>query len=184
MYEHPSNSAKKPSSVTGSMLKTPKTGVDAHTVVVLNFDDLNAQAVLSCGITLSTPSPAVTIRLRKGNILIDHPAYRPDKVTVQWLKEEGGKEILKEEVKTFTNGSPEGQSEGGGWHYQADEVARCIRDGKLESDIWGMDKALLAMEIFDEVNPASSPSSSPSCFTFTYNRNTRTVCIILFQIFH
>lgn len=126
--------------------------MDAHTTWVLNFNDLNAQAVLTCGITLSSPSPALVIRLRKGNILVDHPIYRPDKVRVQWLKEEGGKEILKEEVKTFVNGSLEGQSEGGGWHYQADEVARCIRDGKLQSEIWGMDKALLAMEIFDEVS--------------------------------
>lgn len=158
MYEHPSNSGEKPSRVTGSMLKTPKTGVDAHTAFVLNFDKLNAQAVLSCGITISTPSPALIIRLRKGNILVDHPTYRPDKVTVQWLKDEGGQDILKEEVKTFVKGSLEGQSEGGGWHYQADEVARCVRDGKLESAVWGMDKALLAMEIFDEVYTLFHPS--------------------------
>lgn len=40
---------------------------------------------------------------------------------------------------------------GGGWHFQADEVARCVRDGKLESSLWGHNKSLLEMDIFDEV---------------------------------
>ena len=40
---------------------------------------------------------------------------------------------------------------GKGWHFQADEVARCVRDGKLESELWGHDKSLLEMDIFDEV---------------------------------
>jgi len=36
-------------------------------------------------------------------------------------------------------------------HFQADEVARCIRDGKLESEVWSHKKYLLEMNIFDEV---------------------------------
>lgn len=40
---------------------------------------------------------------------------------------------------------------GGGWHFQADEVARCIRDGKKESEIWSHQKMVLVMEVFDEV---------------------------------
>ena len=42
--------------------------------------------------------------------------------------------------------------EGGGWHFQADEVARCVRDGKQESDQWTLDKSLVVMRIFDEVS--------------------------------
>ena len=41
---------------------------------------------------------------------------------------------------------------GVGLHFQADEVARCVRDGKRESSVWGHDKTLLEMEIFDEVS--------------------------------
>ena len=40
---------------------------------------------------------------------------------------------------------------GKGWHVQADEVARCVRDGKLESELWSHEKSLLEMDVFDEV---------------------------------
>ena len=40
---------------------------------------------------------------------------------------------------------------GKGWHFQADEVARCVRDGKLESELWSHEKSLLEMDVFDEV---------------------------------
>ncbi|KAH0582906.1 hypothetical protein H2248_010807 [Termitomyces sp. 'cryptogamus'] len=53
-------------------------------------------------------------------------------------------QIIQEERKVF-------QYVGGGWHFQADEVARCVRDGKKESALWGHNKSLLEMEIFDEV---------------------------------
>lgn len=44
---------------------------------------------------------------------------------------------------------------GNGWHFQADEVARSVRDGKLQSDIWTHDKSLLLMDVFDEVRRLS-----------------------------
>ncbi|CAG7847775.1 Trans-1,2-dihydrobenzene-1,2-diol dehydrogenase; AltName: Full=D-xylose 1-dehydrogenase; AltName: Full=D-xylose-NADP dehydrogenase; AltName: Full=Dimeric dihydrodiol dehydrogenase [Serendipita indica DSM 11827] len=150
MYEHPANNKQHPSAISAAMLKTPLTGVDAHTSFTLNFDQLNAQAVLTCGITISSPNPALVIRLRKGNIIVDAPIYRPNVVKVQYLAKEGSDEVVKEETKTFKNGADE-QHGGSGWHWQADEVARCIRDGKIQSDKWGWDKTLLEMKIFDEV---------------------------------
>jgi hypothetical protein len=133
------------------MLKSTPTKVDAHTSFTLTFENLNAQAILTCGITVSTPSPALTIRLRKGNILVDAPIYRPQRVRVQYLESEGSDKVAKEEVKEFERGADTSVL-GGGWHWQADEVARCIRDGKIESDTWGWDKTILEMEIFDEVS--------------------------------
>lgn len=53
---------------------------------------------------------------------------------------------MKEERRSY-------EYTGGGWHFQADEVARCLRNGKRESGLWGHDKSLLQMEIFDEVIP-------------------------------
>lgn len=129
------------------MLKSPLTGVDSQTTFILDFETLQAQAILTCGITISTPStiPGAVIRLRNGNILVDAPIYRPKSVKVQWFDKPGSNKVAKEEVKQFDI------PEGGGWHYQADEVARCLRDGKLESDIWTHEKTILEMEIFDEV---------------------------------
>jgi hypothetical protein len=33
----------------------------------------------------------------------------------------------------------------------ADEVARCVRDGKLQSDVWSLETSLVQMSVFDEV---------------------------------
>ncbi|KAG9126278.1 hypothetical protein FRC07_004130 [Ceratobasidium sp. 392] len=144
LYEHPLNKREAPSSVTGSMLKTKLTGVDSSTTFVLNFDKIEAQAILSCSITISTPDPALVIRCRKGNIVAAAPIYRPKSFVIQYFDKPGSNVVVREEKKEFT-------FEGGGWHFQADEVARCIRDGKLQSDIWSLETSLVQMEVFDEV---------------------------------
>jgi hypothetical protein len=74
------------------------------------------------------------------------PTYRPDAFTVQYFDKAGSNKVASEETHEFASSLV-----GGGWHFQADEVARCIRDGKTESETWSLDKSLLQMEIFDEV---------------------------------
>jgi hypothetical protein len=71
---------------------------------------------------------------------------------VQHLDKEGGSVVVKEEVKEFKEFEDSSNGMGGGWYLEADEVARCVRDGKIESEIWGWDKTLLEMKIFDEVS--------------------------------
>jgi len=128
------------------MIKTKLTGVDSSTAFVLDFQQLDAQAILSCSITIPPPPIALVMRFRNGNIITDGPIYRPTGFTVQMFNKPGGMEIASEDKQDFTS-----SFEGGGWHFQADEVARCVRDGKLESELWGLDKTLLEMEIFDQV---------------------------------
>jgi hypothetical protein len=136
------------------MLKTPLTGVDSSTVFTLSFtpsetSSLSALAILSCNITLDAPEPGVTIRFERGTIIINPPIYSPRSFKVVYLnkgvagKKEGAT-AHGELARTF-------EYVGKGWHFQADEVARCVRDGKLESELWGHDKSLLEMDIFDEV---------------------------------
>jgi len=143
LFEYPKNELRRPTSVTGSMLKTPITGVDQNTVVVLNFDHIPAQAILTCSINLSSPSPAVFIRCANGTVTVEPPIYKPSTVIVQEFAP-GTSNVIREEKKIF-------KFEGGGWHFQADEVARCVRDGKTSSDIWTLEKTLFEMEVFDEV---------------------------------
>ncbi|KAF6761551.1 hypothetical protein DFP72DRAFT_803397 [Ephemerocybe angulata] len=153
LYENPANNKAQPTTITGNMLKTPLTGVDSSTAFTLSFSptessgsSLAAQAILSCSITLDAPKPGVTIRFERGTITIDPPIYCPKSFKVSYLNK-GNK----------SGGATQGTLErtfeyvGKGWHFQADEVARCVRDGKLESDSWGHDKSLLEMDIFDEV---------------------------------
>jgi len=145
LYEYPKNQAAKPSHVGSSMMKTPLTGVDSSTSFTLTFSgNLDAQAILSDSITLPATNPGVTIRYRQGNILVAPPIYSPRSFVVQYFDKPGSGTIIREEKKEF-------EYVGKGWHFQADEVARCIRDGRLESELWGHDKSLLEMEVFDEI---------------------------------
>jgi len=146
LYEDPRNGKVAPSAVSGAMVKTKTTGVDSSTAFVLDFQHLDAQAILSCSITISQPAQGVVMRFRKGTIITSGPIYRPTGFTVQVFNKPGGEKVVEERIRDFTE-----TFAGGGWHFQADEVARCIRDGKLESELWGLDKTLLQMEIFDQV---------------------------------
>lgn len=140
LYEHPSNKFSGPSRITGSMIKTPLTGVDAITAYTVSFS--SSQAILSTSMIVSSnPGPVVTIRYQYGTITIATPIYAPKEFTVIYSVPEE-----QEETKTVKV-----DWEGSGWHFQADEVARCVRDGKLQSAHWGWDKSTLEMEIFDEV---------------------------------
>ena len=137
------------------MVKTPLTGVDRSTCFTLNFPELAAQAQLSCNINVPSNSISATLRFRNGTILIPEPLFCPKWYTVQYFEKPGSGKVQREETIHF-------EVHGGGWHFQADEVARCVRDGKLESSVWGHDKTLLEMEIFDEVNARVRYNSSLS----------------------
>ena len=144
LFEHPDNELAPPSNITGSMLKTPLTGVDSNTSFTVTFNGakLAAQAILSCSINVRAFEPGVKIRFEKGVINIASPIFCPKWFTVEYFDRTGA--LASEERRVF-------EYEGGGWHYQADEVARCAMKGLLQSSSWGHNKSLLEMEIFDEV---------------------------------
>ncbi|EGN95357.1 hypothetical protein SERLA73DRAFT_60243 [Serpula lacrymans var. lacrymans S7.3] len=152
LYEHPSNKSTKPSNITATMYKLPATGVDCNTSYTVTFapnpatgSTLAAQAVLSCSMNVASHSPGVTIRYEKGTIIIAAPVPCPRSFTVQYFAPGKPGVVAREETRKF-------DYVGSGWHFQADEVARCVRDGKLESALWGHDKSILEMEVFDEVS--------------------------------
>ncbi|KAF8661381.1 hypothetical protein AX16_001474 [Volvariella volvacea WC 439] len=143
LYEHSKNRVTKPQ-IIGTMIKTSVTNVDCNTSFTLNFTqgDLAAQAILSCSINTNPPNPGATIRFERGMIKVQPPIFCPTAFVVEYYDESGS--LIKEEKR-------ESQYVGGGWHFQADEVAKCVRDGKKESEVWSHDKSLLEMEVFDEV---------------------------------
>jgi len=121
------------------MLKTPLTGVDANTSFTLTFP--SAQAILSTSINV-TSHFGCTVRYERGSITVAPPIYCPKKFTVQY--HDNAHKVVREETRTF-------DYVGGGLHFQADEVARCVRDGKGESGVWSHAKTLLEMEVFDHI---------------------------------
>jgi len=129
---------------------TPITPVDSCSVFSLTFSKatLAAQATLSCSITLDAYDPGVIIRFEKGSIFIRKPIYCPKEFTVQYKGKNG--KVDREETRRF-------EYVGGGLQFEADHVARCVRDGKIESDVWTHEKSLLEMNIFDEVRIQDIP---------------------------
>lgn len=87
-----------------------------------------------------TGYPAVKIQGTKGEIRVDHPAYCPAGYTLVPV----GKGSKSERVE---HPIPAGR----GMHWEADEGARCLRDGKMESDVMPLSESLLIMESMDSL---------------------------------
>lgn len=103
------------------------------------------QAIATTGLTTATiPNdktycgPAAKIQGEKGEIEVDGPLYKPP----------GYKIVMRDgTVKEVKNEWPGGIH---GMAWEADEAARCVRDGKLESQGLPWEESIVIMEAMDE----------------------------------
>jgi len=117
-----------------SMAEIGETGVDEQAAAILGYPS-GAMSLISTGVRTQTPYEA-TIMGTDGWIRIHAPCWLSDKMTVT----RGGE---SEEIEV--------PYEGNGYSYEAAEVARCLAEGKLESDIMPLDETLALMETMDEI---------------------------------
>ena len=87
-----------------------------------------------------TAGPSVKIQATKGEIQVFGPPFRPEKYRVILAKNPEGNRLV--ECPFPGNGK--------GMYWEADEVARCIRDGKLESDVLPWKESIVIMDVMDE----------------------------------
>jgi predicted dehydrogenase len=114
---------------------TAGTGVDATTSVVLQYAG-GAHAVLTTTLSAVSPTRAAIVGT-EARIEIGSPFYAVPSVTV-----------------VRRDGSVEGGDEpreGHGLRYEAAEVVRCLREGRLESDLMPLDETVSIMETLDEI---------------------------------
>ena len=111
------------------------TGVDGQTSMIFRYPS-GAQALLNCTSSARTPTAAV-ISGTEARIEIDGVFYAPSSFTL--ITRDG----------TSTRFDP--PYEGKGLHYEADEVARCLRAGLLESPLMPLDETIGIMETMDAV---------------------------------
>ena len=83
-----------------------------------------------------TPQKA-TILGEEGRITLHAPFWKPERMTVT----RNGKP--DEEIHLPTVGS--------GFNYEAEEVGRCLREGRVESDILPLDGTLAVMRTLDAI---------------------------------
>jgi predicted dehydrogenase len=123
-----------PSKVTG-LAHIGQTGVDEQSAMLLEFKD-GQLAVLSCAVRTETPQQAI-ICGDKGRITIHPRFWKATKATIS---------VYGQEDRTV-----EMPFAGNGYNYQAQEVMRCLRAGKLQSNIMPLDETLEIMKIMDEL---------------------------------
>jgi predicted dehydrogenase len=111
------------------------TGVDAQTSMVFGYAT-GAQAVLTCTLRAKSPTRASIVGT-DARIEIDGDFYAPATVTL--LPREGQPTQIKS------------THPGRGLHHQADEVARRLAAGDLESPLMPLDESITIMETMDAV---------------------------------
>jgi predicted dehydrogenase len=111
------------------------TGVDAQTSMVFGYKT-GAQAVLTCTLRAKSPTRASIVGT-DARIEIDGDFYAPATMTL----------IPRDGEPTRIESTHEGR----GLHHQADEVARRLAAGDLESPLMGLDESVAIMETMDVV---------------------------------
>ena len=118
-----------------SMAQMGKSNVDEATAMLLKFTH-GELAVLHSAIRLETPQEAI-IMGSEGQLKIHAPWWSPSKMAL-----------------TFEGKPPQEFNlpfDGNGYNYQAQEVMRNIRTGRLESAIMPLDESLSIMQTLDKI---------------------------------
>jgi uncharacterized protein (TIGR00369 family) len=126
-----------------SMSDPAFTGVDAQTSMLFGYDS-GAQAVLTCTLRAKSPTRAAIVGT-DARIEVEGNFYAPTTVTLRPRK---GDPIRVESVH-----------EGGGLRHQADEVARRLAAGDVESPLMPLDETISIMETMDLVLAQARPAA-------------------------
>jgi predicted dehydrogenase len=116
------------------------TGVDAQTSMLFGYES-GAQAVLSCTLRAKSPTTGAIVGT-DARIEIDGDFYAP--ASVRLVPRSGEPTVVSS------------RHEGRGLRHQADEVARRLAAGELESPLMSLDETVTIMETMDAVMAQSA----------------------------
>lgn len=138
---------RTPPIVSSSMLKTPLTGVDELTTLVLNFEEAHTQGIATCNVShdpllhshliqhrfflsqmsvRTHPTHTTLVQGEKGDLTVSWGPHRPESFTIRLRKDEAS---LQEPQETKCD------IPGHGMFWEADACARALRDGKKEAEL-------------------------------------------------
>lgn len=137
--------------VVASMNKY-RTGADDNTTLVLAFPQHKQMGIATTGLRaasdidgLGTAGPAMRIQGSEGEIQVAAPAYRPLQYKVIRKAQPGKVEVVDCPIP-----QDKARNWGHGMFWEADECARCLRDGKLESATLPWQESIVIMEVMEE----------------------------------
>lgn len=126
------------------------TGADETTSIILQFPKHRSQGIALTSLRIGTDvdgknsgGPAIRIQGSGGEIQVMGPAYRPLQYKV--IKKDGTVEVVDCPIP-----KDEARDWGHGMFWEADECARCLRDGKVESDTLPWSESIVIMEVMEE----------------------------------
>jgi predicted dehydrogenase len=118
-----------------AMIEPAFSGVDGQTSMLFGYAN-GAQAILTCTSAARTPTRASIVGT-DARVEIDGDFYAPTSFTV--IPRDGSPTRFAQPHR------------GRGLRHEADEVARCLQEGLLESSLMPLDESLSIMETMDAV---------------------------------
>lgn len=143
--------------VASALTKYEATGCDETTSVILHFPTFGAQGIATTSIRVkhdpsekqaNSAPECVRIQGTLGDIHIPGPCYRPQSYSVIPAFSNSRGTVADWEYKEVQHEIP---GNGHGMFYEADECARCVRDGMLESEGMPWRETLELMRVMDQV---------------------------------
>lgn len=129
------------------------TGADENTSVICQFPRTKAIGIATASLRVGTSphgqktaAPAIRIQGSRGEIQVAHPAYRPTSYRVIKKDAGGDGEVVECPIPVDSNRGSWGQ----GMFWEADECARCIREGRPQSDGMPWEESMAMMQVMEE----------------------------------
>jgi predicted dehydrogenase len=128
------------------------TGADEMSSVLVQFPKHKSMGIALTNLRVATDvdgqntsGPAIKIQGSLGEIQVMGPAYRPLQYKI--IKKDGGGKV---EVVDWPQPRDPERNFGHGMFWEADECARCLRDGKKESSSMPHEESIVIMEVMEE----------------------------------
>nr|UMZ45329.1 hypothetical protein [Paramyrothecium sp.] len=125
-----------------------ETGADEMTSIICHFPKHKSMGIATTALRVATNSgqndqcPAIRIQGSGGEIQVSAPAYRPTQYKV--IKKSGDIEVVDCPIPKDA-----ARDWGHGMFWEADECARCLRDGKKESASMPWTESIVIMETME-----------------------------------
>lgn len=127
------------------------TGADEATSIIVQFPKHRSQGIALTSLRLASDvdgnyggGPAIRIQGSEGEIQVIGPAYCPLQYKV--IKKDGTADVVDCPIPK----DPGREGWGQGMFWEADECARCLRDGKKESTGLPWSESIVIMEVMEE----------------------------------
>ncbi|KAL1894557.1 D-xylose 1-dehydrogenase (NADP(+)) [Sporothrix stenoceras] len=149
---------KEAPQVVAAINKYARTGADESTTVVLQFPGHRSQGIGMTSLRVGTgvgsaqkSGPAILIQGSDGEIQVMGPAFKPLAYRViKKSEEKSADQIPWIDVPIPADKRPGATWAGHGMFWEADEAARCLRDGKKESATLPLSESIVIMETMEE----------------------------------